>query len=236
VADRREPPSAQNATIGLSVWLVGQRCAAAQRRGKFVAGSGAHPARMWPDLAATAIDRFTRPGDLVLDPLAGVGTTLIEAVRTGRDAIGVEYEQRWTRLAAANLRLAAEQGATGHGMVVHGDATRLPDLLPPVLRGRVALVLTSPPYGRTMHGRVEHRRGPLRTFANSYGPRDPANLAHHGLPGITAAMTAVLTSCLPLLRPCSPHPHAAAGRTDCEDLVIPRPALQYPLAVGQQTP
>ncbi len=36
----------------LSVILVGQRSLAGQRRGRFVAGSGAHPARMAPDLAA----------------------------------------------------------------------------------------------------------------------------------------------------------------------------------------
>ena len=129
------------------------------------------------------------------------GLTLVEAVHAGRDAIGIEYEPGWAALAQANLQHAAAQGATGHGMIIQADATRLPDLIPPVLRGRVALVLTSPPYGRTMHGRVEHRRGPLTKFANSYGDPDPANLAHRGLAGIRDGLTAVLAGCLPLLRP-----------------------------------
>lgn len=212
VVDRNPNPHGQlvkpvssaggSATLGSSVWLVGQRSPAAQRRGRFVPESGAHPARMWPDVAAHAIAAYTRAGDLVLDPLCGIGTTLVEAIHAGRDAIGVEYEPRWADLARANTALAQTQGGTGHGMVVTGDATALPGLLPPVLHGRVALVLTSPPYGRTMHGRVEHRRGPLTRFANTYSTSsDPTNLAHRSRTGLLEGLTEVLAGCLPLLRP-----------------------------------
>jgi modification methylase len=62
-------------------------------------------------------------------------------------------------------------------------------------------VLTSPPYGRTMHGRVEHRRGPLARFHNSYGPPDPTNLAHRSRIGLLDGLTQVLAGCRPLLRP-----------------------------------
>jgi modification methylase len=82
-----EPLSASitvDATVRVSVLMVGQRSLATQRRGRFVAGSGAHPARMSPDLAAALICDYTRPGDWVLDPLAGVGTTLVEAIHAGR--------------------------------------------------------------------------------------------------------------------------------------------------------
>src|SRR6266508_2965737 len=87
----------------LSVILVGQRSLAGQRRGRFVAGSGAHPARMAPDLAAHLVADYTRPGDLVFDPLAGVCTTLVEAVHLGRDAVGMELEPGWAALARANV-------------------------------------------------------------------------------------------------------------------------------------
>ena len=50
---------------------------------------------MAPDLAATLINDYTQPGDLVFDPLAGIGTTLIEAVHAGRNAFGIEYEPGW---------------------------------------------------------------------------------------------------------------------------------------------
>lgn len=163
-----------------SLWLVGQRPVAAQRRGKYVPGSAAHPQRMWPDLATAAIIRYSQPGDPVLDPLAGVGTTLIEAVAAGRDTIGVEYEPNWVRLAQMNLHRANQAGGTGQGTVLAGDATALSDVLPSALRGRVALVVTSPPHGRPLQCRVANRTGRV----------DRA-----------AGMTAVLTGCLPLLRP-----------------------------------
>jgi hypothetical protein len=191
----------------LSVILVGQRSLAMQRRGRFVTGSSAHPARMAPDLAATLINDYTRPGDLVFDPLAGSGTTLVEAVHAGRNAIGIEYEPGWVALARANIGLARKQGGTGHARVLRGDATRLPRGVPPELRGQISLVLTSPPYGKTMHGRVEHRHGPLSRFHNTYSAHhDPANpdegnLAHRGRAGLLDGITAVLAGCLPLLKP-----------------------------------
>jgi hypothetical protein len=52
---------------------------------------------MLPAIAATAITRYSEPGDLVADPICGIGTTLVEAIHLGRDAIGTEYEPRWTR-------------------------------------------------------------------------------------------------------------------------------------------
>jgi adenine-specific DNA methylase len=90
---------------------------------------------MLPAVAVHAISAYTQPGELVLDPLAGIGTTLVEAVHAGRDAVGIEYEPGWAALARANLEHAAAQGATGAGMVIRGAAPRRSDLLPPVLRG-----------------------------------------------------------------------------------------------------
>lgn len=49
-----------------------------------------YPARFSPTFARAAIETFTRPGDLVLDPHVGGGTTLVEALASGRDAIGVD--------------------------------------------------------------------------------------------------------------------------------------------------
>jgi modification methylase len=194
-------------TALLSVILVGQRSLAAQRRGRYVAGSGAHPARMAPDLATALINDYTRPGDLVFDPLAGIGTSLVEAVHAGRNGFGIEYEPGWVALARANIALARTQGGQGHARIVRGDATRLPRRVPAELRGQISLVLTSPPYGRTMHGRVDHRHGPLSRFHNTYngqrraGRDDAGNLGHRPRAGLIDGVTAVLTGCLPLLKP-----------------------------------
>lgn len=49
-----------------------------------------HPATFPRRLAADHIRSWTNPGDLVLDPMAGSGTTLRAAVDLGRRAVGVE--------------------------------------------------------------------------------------------------------------------------------------------------
>jgi len=76
----------------VSVWTTAQSSPAAQRRGRYIAASTAHPAKMLPSVAAYAIAHYTEPGDLVLDPMCGIGTTWVEAVHARRRAVGVEYE------------------------------------------------------------------------------------------------------------------------------------------------
>jgi len=49
-----------------------------------------YPARFSPVFAGAAINAFTQPGDLVLDPHVGGGTTLVEAIARGRECIGVD--------------------------------------------------------------------------------------------------------------------------------------------------
>lgn len=49
-----------------------------------------YPARFSPAFASAAIRAFSGPGDLVLDPHVGGGTTLVEAIAAGRRAVGVD--------------------------------------------------------------------------------------------------------------------------------------------------
>jgi hypothetical protein len=185
-----------------SVWITGQRSAPSQRRGRYTPESTQHPARMLPAIAAHAVAAYTYPGDLVLDPMSGIGTTLVEAAHLGRDAAGVEFEGRWSDIAAANIRLAHAQGASGRAMVARGDATTLTDLIPAALHGRFALVVTSPPYGPTVHGLVRPTPDGVQKSANRYSDeRDRGNLAHRDWPGLVDGFTQILRGCRDLLRP-----------------------------------
>ena len=56
----------------------------------FTHGFYKYPARFSPSFARAAIEIFTLPGDLVLDNHVGGGTTLVEALALGRDAVGVD--------------------------------------------------------------------------------------------------------------------------------------------------
>jgi SAM-dependent methyltransferase len=187
----------------LSVWTTAQHSPSTQRKNHYVAESTAHPAKMLPAVAAHAIAHYTRPGDLVLDPMCGIGTTLVEAVRAGRRAVGVEYEDRWVDVARANLDLAARQGIGHDARVYTGDARALLDVLPQEYCGTAALVVTSPPYGPSTHGQVSVvPGGGVTKYHHLYGNTlDRGNLANLGLHRLLAGFTKVLAGAAEILRP-----------------------------------
>ena len=92
------------------MWATAQTAGPTQRRCRYTPESTKHPARMLPAIAAHPVAVYTQPGDLVLDPICGIGTTLIEAIHQSRDAIGVEYEPGWSDIADANIAHALHQG------------------------------------------------------------------------------------------------------------------------------
>jgi modification methylase len=193
---------ANNQTLPVtSVWLTCQQPARDQRRGRYVPQTSSHPGKMLPNLAAHAISTYTAPGELVFDPMCGSGTTLVEAVHLGRDALGVDIEPRFTALAEANLALAASQGAAGAAKVFTGDATALLDLVPASAVGKVSMVLTSPPYGRGTHGLVRGTSTGVLKRDHQYGDRDPGNLAYGGWSRLLDGFADILAASTQLLRP-----------------------------------
>jgi DNA methylase len=60
-----------------------------------------YPARFSPSFAREAIQAFTRPGDLVLDPFCGGGTAVTEAVTLARRAAGMDINSLATFLTRA---------------------------------------------------------------------------------------------------------------------------------------
>jgi hypothetical protein len=81
-----------------SLWLLGRRD-----------NSGAHTPQYWgnfvPQIPRQAMLRFTRAGEAVVDPFAGLGTTLIEARRLGRYCIGVELNPTVAEQACQRIQL-----------------------------------------------------------------------------------------------------------------------------------
>lgn len=145
----------------------------------------AHGANKPPRLMARLIEFFTKRDELVLDPFAGVGGTLLGAAicRAPRRALGFEIEPRWAEVYDSVVRdaLRARDGAgpeladlgtadpggprafdpSGTRMVI-GDSLLL---LPGLAGGSVDFVATDPPYNPQL--KITMAGGRLaQTFAN----------------------------------------------------------------------
>jgi site-specific DNA-methyltransferase (adenine-specific) len=74
---------------------------------------GRHPTQKPLALLRRIITACTRPGDLVVDPFAGSGTTGVAALALGRRFIGVERDAEFAALATRRLRATRQVGAAG---------------------------------------------------------------------------------------------------------------------------
>jgi DNA modification methylase len=186
----------------------------------------AHGATKPPRLMARLIEFFSRSGELVLDPFAGVGGTLLGAAiaRGPRRAIGIELSARWAAIYQAVVDQAlSERGAGGPELVDLGAADpggprrfdpsgcelRVGDavaLLAEIEAASIDFVATDPPYNvqlpMTMAGgRLAEAHANRRTDY-AMVTDDPADLAN--APSYEAfldRLTAVLAELCRVLRP-----------------------------------
>jgi DNA modification methylase len=63
-----------------------------------------HPAPFPLELATRLVRMFSFTEDTVLDPFCGTGTTMIAALRTGRNSIGIEIDPEYCRMAARYIK------------------------------------------------------------------------------------------------------------------------------------
>ncbi|MGA6164161.1 DNA methyltransferase [Amycolatopsis magusensis] len=132
--------------LGTSVWPTGAASLTAQLNdGGYNPATSSDSAVMAPAIARYAITALTRPGGIVLDPDCGAGTTIVEALRAGRHAIGLTAQRRWWRLARANVTATKARGAFADGMVL--VLNRRPGTAAAAatagLTGRIDLLLTT---------------------------------------------------------------------------------------------
>jgi DNA modification methylase len=166
----------------------------------------AHGANKPPRLMARLIEFFSRTGELVVDPFAGVGGTLLGAAiaRGPRRAIGIELDPRWvTVYEEVVAALTAERDGQGPAIAELGTADPGPprafdarglemwtgdalELLPTIADDSVDLVATDPPYNiqlpLTMAGgalAVTHANRRTDYAMVSDAPADLANSADY---------------------------------------------------------
>jgi DNA modification methylase len=185
-----------------------------------------HGANKPPRLMARLIEFFTKSGELVLDPFAGVGGTLLGAAiaRGPRRAIGIELSPRWAQVYARVVEEAlAERGGAGpaltdlgpndpggvRGFDPSGCELRVGDalqLLPDLAPESVDFVATDPPYNvqlpMTMSGGALSESFTNRRTDYAMVTDDPADLANAAdYPAFLDGMTEVLALLHRALRP-----------------------------------
>lgn len=118
--------------------------------------NGKYHGNFVPQIPYQAIRRFTKPGDVVLDPFLGSGTTLIECRRQGRHGIGIELIQPIAQDAQERIEAGANPHHTWQD-VIAGDSTREETIrqVRQVLKdhgcSQVQLLIMHPPYHNIIH-------------------------------------------------------------------------------------
>lgn len=67
-------------------------------------GNRSHPTEKAVSVIEPLVKSFSYPGDLVLDPFSGSGTTAVAAALNDRDYIGIELEQKYCHIARRRLQ------------------------------------------------------------------------------------------------------------------------------------
>lgn len=122
-----------------------------------------HPAKFPETLAQEFIEFFTKRGEIVLDPMAGSGSSLVAALRCERHSVGIElnpeYAQMATEAVALELdRIRASISETGipsetTARVIQGDAAEIADHVRTYNIPVIDYVITSPPYWDMLRAR-----------------------------------------------------------------------------------
>lgn len=79
-----------------------------------------HPAAFPSGLPKFFIQAYTDPGDIVLDPFVGSGSTLVAAAQTGRTGVGIELSPGYCDIAVNRLEIALEDSAE---LLVRAEST-----------------------------------------------------------------------------------------------------------------
>jgi len=129
-----------------------------------------HPAKANTKLLEFLILRYTKEGDVILDPMSGTGSTGVVAALHGRNAILVEIEPRFYEfIVQAKEKVEKAQTLSRKGRItcILGDARELSKLL----RG-IDTCITSPPYGDTDLSGGDIQRRVERLVRAGYDPRE----------------------------------------------------------------
>jgi len=130
-----------------------------------------HPAKYNTELIEFLIEKYTQPGDVVADIMAGTGVLGVIAALKGRDAVQVELEPKymeWMEKARENVEKLNTLTPKGRIVNILGDSRRLTELL----AEHVGTIITSPPFGDTNLAAGDPERRRERLLQAGHDPSD----------------------------------------------------------------
>ena len=110
-------------------------------RGKWATHKGDYRGNFAPQIPRNVIERYSKQGDLVLDPMVGSGTTIIEAKLTGRNSIGIDINKKPLEIAKERISQVPNTNDSTHILFL-GDARKLDK----IDDNSIDLICTHPPY------------------------------------------------------------------------------------------
>lgn len=114
-----------------------------------------HPAPFSYTDVSRLIRMFTKPGMKVLDPFAGVGSTLKAAALEGREGVGFELYPYFAELARQRLVTELPKDVEYPTQIIwEGDARILTSKLE---AGTISFIVTSPPYWGILNKKADHK-------------------------------------------------------------------------------
>ena len=118
----------------------------AERKNWFTGMSFSHPAKMILGLQIYLIERYSKVGETILDPMAGSGTALFGAT-IGRNVICVELEKKFCDMMEKNWQKIKSKGpmlghTLGKATIIQGDSRNLEGIM-------ADCAIFSPPYAET---------------------------------------------------------------------------------------
>ena len=167
-----------------------------------------HPAKFPETLAREFIEFFTKRGQVVLDPMAGTGSTLVAALQSGRNSYGIELNPGYADIArqvvGAERDALGEAGAQLTAEIITGNAARIGEYVSSLPIPAVDYVFTSPPYWDMLHARgaetqKKRRFSPELDVVYSDDPDDLGNIADYG--EFLERLSAIYRGLQPFLRP-----------------------------------
>jgi DNA modification methylase len=167
-----------------------------------------HPAKFPETLAHEFIEFFTKRGQVVLDPMAGTGSTLVAALCAGRNSYGVELNPAYAEIARQVLdeqrELLGETATSLRSLVITGDAAHIADLVAAHHIPLVDYVLTSPPYWDMLHARGAETQKKRRNASDldvvySHDAQDLGNIASYD--EFLERLASIYASLKPFLKP-----------------------------------